>query len=108
MPETERTHWDVPIPLRDNDSPGTTPNPYSRLEACEAVRKRIETLADELQEAEGAAWTIPAAAVRELLAELDSDLRLAVWGTLGDVDRVSIGRPLGLWLRRWRARIWAS
>ena|SRR5204863_3479652 len=112
MPETERTDFSTPIPLRDNGT-DERPNPYSRLEAANAVLGRLRMLEGLQDEVRAAPDGLALGAIVIALAQ---DLRAALRGDLAAVEGVlASDHGLTQWTREvdallWpaRARLWST
>lgn len=84
----------TPIPLRDTgfgDLPDSQPNPWTRLRAVDTSVSRLGSVVATMQTMAAGA---DRAATIAVLTELYDDLKLALWGNLGDVERVA-GRLRG-------------
>lgn len=107
MGEQPRTEYDQPIALRRNESARTevsreTPNPWSRLEGCHAVARRLTELVRELEVHDQLPAPKP---LRDVLQLLALDLAEAVNGQDVDVVR-AVGAYRGV--EHWVSMLWPA
>lgn len=114
MPDGERTEFDTPIPLRESmfgPANAPQPNPYTRLEAVEAVERRLETLINVARSHAGERCGLessdPDRQLANLLGDITQDLHMCVYGDLDAVTAVRT-RSQATWYRFWAAAWWPS
>jgi hypothetical protein len=103
MPEDERTVFSTPIPLRDKDS-GPRPNPWTRLEAADVPRRRLNALAELIGTRGRSPDPVSLGAVVVVLAK---QLEVCLRGDLRDVEDVRDGTAeLADWLAEVERLLW--